>query len=80
MPAAPLFRRLTQAACALALLGVTACADYTLTRETQGQILGGATGAAVGSLFGAGGGQAAAIGAGAVVGAIAGGEIFKDRY
>lgn len=64
-------------AASAALLLVAGCADRTITKETQGQIVGGVTGAAVGSLFGSGSGNALMIGAGAVVGTIAGGEIAK---
>lgn len=60
---------------AVAALALSACENAPIDKRTQGQILGGVTGAAVGSAFGAGSGQALAIGAGAVLGTIAGGNI-----
>ncbi|MFO7855223.1 MAG: glycine zipper 2TM domain-containing protein [Paracoccaceae bacterium] len=73
------FRRFAAAGLAALSLAVLAgCAGAPIDRRTQGQILGGATGAAVGSLFGAGTGRIAATGAGAVIGSIAGGRIAEN--
>ena len=66
------------AAAALALLALAGCSGVPIDKRTQGQVLGGVTGAAVGSLFGGGSGQIVATGVGAVVGTIAGGEIADD--
>ncbi|SFI51384.1 glycine zipper 2TM domain-containing protein [Albimonas pacifica] len=65
------------AALALALAALAGCSNVPLDKQTQGQILGGVTGAAVGSLFGGGTGRIVATGAGAVIGTIAGGELAK---
>lgn len=53
------------------------CANMTPQEQNRltGQIVGGATGAALGSLFGGGTGRVVATGAGAVLGTIVGGEI-----
>lgn len=71
-------RRIGWVAAAIAVLTLASCESVPLERRTQGMILGGATGAAVGSLFGGGSGRVIATGVGAVVGAIAGSEI-ADR-
>lgn len=64
----------------LAALVVTGCSNMSpeQQRRTTGQVLGGVTGAALGSLIGGGTGRSIAIGAGAVTGAIVGGNI-ADR-
>ena len=67
------------AAAALALVALAGCSGVPIDKKTQGQVLGGVTGAAVGSLFGGGSGQIVATGAGAVIGAIAGGELAEDK-
>jgi uncharacterized protein YcfJ len=72
-------RRPAAALALLAALFAAGCAETVMDRRTQGQIIGGATGAALGSLFGAGSGKVAATGAGAVIGAIAGGELAERR-
>lgn len=66
-----------------ALPALTGCATYedmnpAEKRRLTGQVLGGVTGAALGSLVGGGTGRTLAIGAGAVVGGILGGE-FANR-
>jgi uncharacterized protein YcfJ len=71
-------KRLRSAAVVLLAVGGL-CACSTMTPQEQnrmtGQIVGGATGAALGSLVGGGTGRSIAIGAGAVVGTIVGGNI-----
>ena len=72
-----------QSIVAVALAAVTAsagCATMT-TQEKRlvGQITGGATGAALGSLIGGGTGRLVAVGAGAVLGTIAGGKIGERQ-
>lgn len=65
------------AAVALAV-AVAGCAGQTQDeKRLTGQVVGGATGAALGSLFGGGTGKIAATGAGAVLGAIAGGKVAE---
>ncbi len=66
---------MTVALAAITLLA--ACESAPISKETQGQIIGGATGAAVGSLFGGGTGRIVATGVGAVAGSIVGGEVAK---
>ncbi|MEO0682088.1 MAG: glycine zipper 2TM domain-containing protein [Pseudomonadota bacterium] len=53
------------------------CSNVPIDEKTQGQVIGGVTGAAVGSLFGGGSGQIVATGAGAVVGTIVGGRLAE---
>jgi len=67
-----------------ALPAFSGCATYDdmshqEKKRLTGQVLGGVTGAALGSLVGGGTGRALAIGAGAVVGGILGGEAAQ-RY
>lgn len=74
---------------AVAVLVVTlpafsGCATYDSLsaaekKRLQGQVIGGVTGAALGSLVGGGTGRSIAIGAGAVVGSIIGGEVSKGN-
>jgi uncharacterized protein YcfJ len=56
--------------------------SHNMSREEErrltGQVVGGVTGAAVGSLFGGGTGRIVATGAGAVIGSIVGGNL-ADR-
>ena len=60
----------------LALFTLAGCATMTTAeKKLTGQIVGGATGAALGSLIGGGTGRLVAVGAGAVLGTIAGGKI-----
>ncbi len=61
----------------LAVTGLSACSNSPEDRKLRGQVIGGATGAAVGSLFGGGTGQVVAIGAGAVLGTIVGGKVAE---
>jgi outer membrane lipoprotein SlyB len=68
---------------AFAIAGIVAtsgCASMTpQEKHLAGQIAGGATGAALGSLIGGGTGRLVAIGAGAVLGTIAGGKIADKQ-
>lgn len=73
---------LTATALVVALPTFTSCASYdnmspAEKRRLTGQVLGGVTGAALGSLVGGGTGRSIAIGAGAVVGSIVGGEVAQ---
>lgn len=60
---------------AMITVGLTACATTPEEKKMTRQIVGGAAGAAVGSLFGSGTGKAVAVGAGAVLGTIVGGKV-----
>ncbi len=63
-----------------AVLVASGCANMTPDQKhLTGQIVGGATGAALGSLIGNGTGRMVAIGAGAVLGTIAGGKIADQQ-
>ena len=62
-----------------AAAGLTACSDSREDKRLRGQVIGGATGAAVGSLFGKGGGQVVAVGAGAVLGTVIGGKVADSN-
>jgi outer membrane lipoprotein SlyB len=66
------------AAALAAALALSACENIPIDQRTQGQILGGATGAVLGSTIGGGTGQIIAVGAGAVLGTVVGGNI-ADR-
>jgi len=68
-------RRAGVAAALGALALLAACENAPIDKRTQGQVIGGVTGAAVGSLFGGGSGQIIATGAGAVAGTIIGGNV-----
>ncbi len=71
-------RKLALAAiAALSVAGITGCATTPEGKQMQGQIIGGVTGAAVGSLFGNGNGRAVAVGAGAVMGSVVGGKMAQ---
>lgn len=59
-------------------LALSACESVPFDQRTQGQIIGGATGAVLGSAIGGGSGQIIAVGAGAVLGTIVGGNV-ADR-
>ena len=61
----------------LAATGLSACSNSPEDKKLRGQVIGGATGAAVGSLFGSGTGQVVAVGAGAVLGTIVGGKVAE---
>lgn len=63
---------------AAAVLGGCANMSAQEQRRVTGQVIGGATGAALGSLIGGGTGRVLATGAGAVLGTIIGGEV-ADR-
>lgn len=56
-------------------LTLSGCANTPEDRRLRGQVIGGVTGAAVGSLFGGGTGQVVMTGAGAVLGAVVGGKM-----
>lgn len=73
----PMKSAVVAVAAALALGG---CANMSPSEQNRvaGQIIGGATGAALGSLVGGGTGRVLATGAGAVLGTIIGGEV-ADR-
>jgi outer membrane lipoprotein SlyB len=64
----------------VSLLAITfcGCSEIGLSKQTQGTILGGATGALVGSQIGGGTGSIVAAGVGAVGGALVGSEIGKS--
>ena len=57
--------------------GLSGCSNSPEDKKLRGQVIGGATGAAVGSLFGSGTGQIVAVGAGAVLGTIVGGKVSE---
>ncbi len=61
----------------LAATALSACSNSPEDKKLRGQVIGGATGAAVGSLFGSGIGQVVAVGAGAVLGTIVGGKVAE---
>ncbi len=61
----------------LAVTGLSACSNSPDDKKLRGQVIGGATGAAVGSLYGSGTGQVGAVGAGAVLGTIVGGKVAE---
>ncbi len=54
---------------------LSGCSSSPEDKKLRGQIIGGATGAAVGSLFSGGTGKVVATGAGAVLGTIVGGKL-----
>ena len=60
-----------------AVFALGGCANMTPQEQNRmtGQVIGGATGAALGSLVGGGTGRYIAIGAGAVLGTVVGGEV-----
>jgi outer membrane lipoprotein SlyB len=63
-----------------AFFTLAGCATMTpQEKKLTGQIVGGATGAALGSLIGGGTGRLVAVGAGAVLGTIAGGKIAAKQ-
>lgn len=59
-------------------LMASGCSNIGLSKQTQGTIAGGATGALVGAQIGGGTGSIVAAGVGAVGGALAGSEIGKN--
>ncbi len=63
----------------LAAAALTGCSDSAEDKKLRGQVIGGATGAAVGSLFGSGSGKVVAVGAGAVLGTIVGGKVAEEK-
>ena len=62
----------------LSVMVFSGCSDIGLSKQTQGTILGGATGAVVGSQIGGGTGSLVAAGVGAVGGALVGSEVGKS--
>ncbi|WP_052045787.1 glycine zipper domain-containing protein [Candidatus Paracaedibacter symbiosus] len=54
------------------------CSNVGLSKQTQGTVLGGATGAIIGSQIGGGTGSIIAAGVGAVGGALVGSEVGKS--
>ncbi len=67
------------AAAAIAVAAVTGCATTPEGKRLEGQIIGGVTGAALGSMIGGGTGRVVATGAGAVLGGVVGGKIAEGR-
>ena len=59
----------------LAFAAVADCATTPEGQKLQGQLIGGATGAALGSMVGGGNGRVVATGAGAVMGTVVGGNL-----
>lgn len=68
-------------ALALAVAALGGCASMTPEEQKRatGQVVGGLTGAALGSLVGGGTGRSIAIATGAVVGTVVGGEMASNR-
>jgi len=66
---------------ALAALAMGGCANMTPQEQNRatGQVVGGITGAALGSLIGGGTGRSIAIASGAVIGTVVGGEIGSNQ-
>lgn len=66
---------------ALAVIGLGGCANMTPQEQSKatGQIVGGVTGAALGSLIGGGTGRTVAIASGAVIGTVVGGQIGSQQ-
>lgn len=54
---------------------ISSCADDPNRKQNMGTVLGGATGALIGSTLGGGNGNLVAIGAGAVIGAFIGNKV-----
>lgn len=68
------------AAAAIVAVGLaTGCATTPEGKRLEGQIVGGVTGAALGSLIGGGTGRVVAAGAGAVLGTVVGGKVAENR-
>jgi len=66
---------------ALAVLTMSGCANMTPEQQNRatGQVVGGITGAALGSLIGGGTGRSIAIASGAVIGTVVGGEVGANQ-
>lgn len=66
---------------ALTTLTMGGCANMTPQEKNRatGQVVGGVTGAALGSLIGGGTGRSIAIASGAVIGTVVGGEIGSNQ-
>jgi outer membrane lipoprotein SlyB len=71
----------TSVVAALAVLGLGGCANMTPQEQSKatGQIVGGVTGAALGSLIGGGTGRTVAIASGAVIGTVVGGQVGSQQ-
>jgi uncharacterized protein YcfJ len=74
-------RSATAIACAVAAFALGGCANMTPQEQNKatGQIVGGVTGAALGSLIGGGAGRTVAIASGAVIGTVVGGQIGSNQ-
>jgi len=66
---------------ALAAATMGGCANMTPEQQNRatGQVVGGITGAALGSLIGGGTGRSIAIASGAVIGTVVGGEVGANQ-
>jgi uncharacterized protein YcfJ len=64
-----------------AVVGLVNCAGMTPQEQNKatGQIVGGVTGAALGSLVGGGTGRSIAIASGAVIGSVVGGQVATQQ-
>lgn len=60
---------------ALSATAFSGCSDVGLSKQTQGTIIGGASGALAGAAIGGGTGSIVAAGVGAVGGALVGSEV-----
>lgn len=71
----------TAIAFAIATFALGGCANMTPQEQNKatGQIVGGVTGAALGSLIGGGAGRTVAIASGAVIGTVVGGQIGSNQ-
>lgn len=71
----------TGVAVAFTVVALGGCASMTPEEQKRatGQVVGGVTGAALGSLVGGGTGQSIAIATGAVIGTVVGGEVASSR-
>ena len=65
----------------LAAVTLAGCAGMTPQEQNRatGQIVGGVTGAALGSLIGGGTGRSIAIASGAVIGTVVGGQVGSQQ-
>lgn len=65
----------------LVAFGLGGCANMTPQEQSRatGQIVGGVTGAALGSLIGGGTGRTVAIASGAVIGTVVGGQVGSQQ-
>ena len=65
----------------VAAVALGACANMTPQEQNRatGQVIGGVTGAALGSLIGGGTGRSIAIASGAVIGTVVGGQVGSQQ-